>query len=612
MPPIVKSSLFYVFLLGVCAIMYFGPQITPIIYGICIFLYAMSVLNSSFKLITGIEIFLKKMTKTRPQAFIFGFGTCTLMQSSGLVSVLAISFLSAGLITLTAGLAIIFGANLGCLTGAWLVAAVGLKIDIAAYAAPMIIIGIISTYSKQKGLKGFGYFIFSIGLLFMGIAFMKSGFDSIKDTIDLSQYAMSGVTGLLVYFLIGIIITVIMQSSHATITLAITALAASQISYENSLAIVIGSNIGSCVMAVIGSFSANIEGKKLTVAHVIFNTTTAVLMLILINPFIALTDMIANASNIANDDYTLKLAIFNSIFQIVGVMIFYPLTGYMAKMLNKYIIAKKERSKIATALYLNDEALRFSDTAYRVLVQEMSHLFNNTLSILAKSISISKADIDSEESVGEIIAKRNKAMEIDFNELYNNRFKSLYNEIIEFNIDATAICEQKDMPKFMDARRVTLILAEVLKIMSNVQPNFYRFMNSSNEYAKGAYNKLRGKLLYTLRIINDNASYESEEEFLSRDLQGEITALNELIMILENEELRLDVLLRDRKISGTIATSLMNDTAQIKSIVSSLANMVIMLKTYQDIDIEKMALQTKKENEENEEKNTQEDEKKVS
>ncbi|MCI6564226.1 MAG: hypothetical protein MSC46_01660 [Campylobacter sp.] len=106
----IKLSLFYGFLIVVCLVMYYGTQVIPIIYGICIFLYAMKVLNSSFKLISGIETFLKIMTKSRFKAFTFGFTTCTLMQSSGLVSVLAISFLSAGLITLTAGLGIIFGA----------------------------------------------------------------------------------------------------------------------------------------------------------------------------------------------------------------------------------------------------------------------------------------------------------------------------------------------------------------------------------------------------------------------------------------------------------------------------------------------------------------------
>lgn len=574
-----KSTLFYLFLLLLCAVMYYSDKVTPIIYGVCIFLYAMSVLNSSFKLITGIDIFLKKMTTTRFRAFTFGFSTCTLMQSSGLVSVLAISFLSAGLISLVAGLAIIFGANLGCLTGAWLVAAVGLKIDIAAYAAPMIIIGLFCSTSSTKGVKGLGLFLFSIGLLFMGIHFMKSGFDSIKESVDLSQYAMSGVTGLLVYFAIGIIITVIMQSSHATITLAITALSAAQISYENSVAIVIGSNIGSTVMAVIGALSANIEGRKLTVAHVIFNVTTAVLMLIFVNFFLWLTDYTAFYMNIADDDYTLKLAIFNSYFQVLGVLIFYPLTSVMAKMLNKYVKANKTRSKVSTAKYLTEEALEFSDSALNVLVKELGHLYDNASSIIAKSISISKADIKSAQPIGEVISARNRAMDIDFDELYNNRFKEVYNQIIEYDIQATQNAKPDDVSKFMDIRRLALILAELLKDIKNSQPNFYRFINSSNKDAKDAYDKLRVKILFGLRAVYEaiNTPPDQDGGLLAEE---KLNALDQLMQMLEYEGLHLDVLLREKRISGSIATSLMNDTALVRSSVKLLKEIVVVLNKY--------------------------------
>ena len=122
-------------------------------------------------------------------------------------------------------------------------------------------------------------------------------------------------------------------------------------------------------------------------------------------------------------------------------------------------------------------------------------------------------------------------------------------------------------------------------------------MTSTNEHANAAYNKLRAKLLYSLRLINDIADPD-EEKFRQRDLEADIKALQEVINILENEELRLDILLRDRKISGTIATSLMNDTAQVKSMVKSLADIVIIFKTYQDGEIAQMAQIAQNEEEE--------------
>lgn len=412
------------------------------------------------------------------------------------------------------------------------------------------------------------------------------------------------------YFLIGVIITIIMQSSHATITLAITALAAGQITYENSIAIVIGSNVGSTIMSIIGAFSANIEGKKLTVAHVIFNFTTAIVMLVLVNPFTSLTDILSAWGGIADDDYTLKLALFNSIFQIVGVLIFYPLTVPMARMLNKYVVAKKERSKVDHAKYLSEESLAFSKSAINVLAREIEHLFSNSLSIIAKTISLSKADIESEEPVGAVIAKRNKPMEVDFNELYENRFKVLYSEIIEYSVDAAKNASSDDLPVLLDIRRCAINLAESLKHAQTIQPNFFRFMTSQNEHIQLAYNKLRTKMLYTLRLINENNIESTEKnenkESLNRDFESQINALNEIITILRNEETHLDALLRDRKITGAMATSLMNDTAQVRSMVSSLAQIVITLKGYQVKYIEK-----KVSDKELEEKSTKESEQKV-
>ena len=141
------------------------------------------------------------------------------MQSSSLVSVITISFLSAGLVALPAGIGIIFGANIGTTTGAWLMAAFGLKVKLSAYAMPMLVFGIVLVFQKSKNLKGIGYVLAGLGFLFLGISYMKSGFDSFKDTIDLTRFAMTGIGGLLVFTGIGVFATVVMQSSHATLML---------------------------------------------------------------------------------------------------------------------------------------------------------------------------------------------------------------------------------------------------------------------------------------------------------------------------------------------------------------------------------------------------------
>ncbi|CUU91853.1 Na+/Pi-cotransporter [Campylobacter hyointestinalis subsp. hyointestinalis] len=570
-----NKILFFLFLLVLCALMYISKSFLVISFGVCIFLYAMIVLENSFSMFAGIESFLKKATSSKISSFNFGLLTTAIMQSSGLVSVLAISFLSAGLISLISGLAIIYGANLGTVTGAWLVAGLGLKVDIASYAMPFIVVGMLFIFNKSDKIKGCGYFLFSIGLLFLGIAYMKSGFDNIKDTIDLSKYAMSGVSGLLVYTLIGLIMTVVMQSSHATLTLAITALGANQITYENSVAIAIGSNVGSTIMAIIGSFNANSEGKKLTVAHVIFNVTSAIITLIFINFFIFITDETAKIAGVRDDDYTIKLAIFHTYFNVTGVLLFYPLANLMEKLLNKFIKSEHKRSKVDTAYYLNEDSAQFSDSATEVLVKEVKHLYSNASSIIAKSISISKEDINSPLSPEEVIRSRQQPIKMDFDKLYNNRFKEIYSQIIDFAVLASSNSKKEDMGKFMDLRRVALLLAEALKDIKNSQPNVYKFITSNNPYIKTEYDKLRIKLLKSLRIMAKMANLKDDY-----DLKTELKELKEIYNDYSNDELALDTLLGGKKISNTMATSLMNDTALIQGVTKKLLKIVEIIFTH--------------------------------
>ena len=122
---------------------------------------------------------------------------------------------------------------------------------------------------------------------------MKEGFEAFKDTLDLSQYAIVGFKGVFFYTFIGIIATLVMQSSHATLVLTITALAAGQISYENALALAIGSNVGTTITAIIGSLSANIEGRKLAVAHLIFNVLTGIIAIALIYQLVDIVESVS-------------------------------------------------------------------------------------------------------------------------------------------------------------------------------------------------------------------------------------------------------------------------------------------------------------------------------
>jgi len=189
--PVILSVLAYVF--------WISPNFKEVSAGVAIFLFGMIALELGFKSFSGgmLEKILKYSTDKLYKSILFGAISTTIMQSSSLVSILTISFLGAGLIGLAQGIGIIFGANIGTTTGAWLVAGFGLRVDIAAYAMPMLVFGVVLIFQKSQTLKGFGYILAGVGFLFLGIHYMKEGFEAFKNTIDLSTLSVSGLKGLL-------------------------------------------------------------------------------------------------------------------------------------------------------------------------------------------------------------------------------------------------------------------------------------------------------------------------------------------------------------------------------------------------------------------------------
>lgn len=238
---------------------------------------------------------------------------------------------------MAAGIGIIFGANLGTTTGARLIAGFGLKVKISAYAMPMLMFGVILVFQKSRNLNGIGYVLAGLGLLFLGIHHMKEGFEAFRETIDLTQFAVGGYAGLFLFAGIGIAATVIMQSSHATLVIIITALSVGQITYDNALALAIGANVGTTITAIIGSMSANFQGKRLAGAHLIFNLITGVLAIALIHQLIWAVDGISASVGIAADNFTLKLAVFHTIFNLIGMVVMSPFVDHLVRFLERAI-----------------------------------------------------------------------------------------------------------------------------------------------------------------------------------------------------------------------------------------------------------------------------------
>ena len=533
--------------------------------GVAIFLLGMLSLEQGFKSFSGgvLEGFLQKTTDKTWKSMLFGIVSTTLMQSSSLVSVLTISFLSAGLIALAQGIGIIFGANLGTTTGAWLVAGLGLKVDIAAYALPMLVFGVIMIFQKSnKRVEGAGWVLVGLGFLFLGIAYMKDGFEAVGGQIDLSQYAVPGFRGLLIYTGIGIAATVIMQSSHATLILTITALAAGQVTYENALALAIGSNVGTTITAIIGAISASVSGRQLALAHLIFNAVTGTIAIVFLGQFAVAVDWVSELIGIAADNFTLKFAVFHTLFNLVGVVLMLPLIGVLVAFLQKLMHEKVEPKETTRVLFLNDSALEFPDTALEVIDRETAHMAFNAFEILAHGLNLHRRDITSSTDINELISSCTDIMTVDVDELYQRKVKPLYSAIIEYSIRAEANMEPEQLDQLSHLRRANRHIVDAIKLMKEMQGNIDRYMCHDNEYIRREYNTIRLNLAILLRTL-----FTMEEDVSPAQ---KARRMADLRLRLEEEDIIangvLDKLIRENLITSHMATSLINDSAYAYSI----------------------------------------------
>lgn len=520
---------------------------------------------------------LHRLTDTIPKSLGLGFVVTAILQSSSLISVITISFISAGLLSLKSGIGVVFGANLGTTVTAWLVTVFGLSIKVSALAMPMLIFGVLFVSVKSKNLKGLGYILAGLGFFFLGIHFMKEGFDVYKDSINLAEYAVTGFWGLILFTIIGVLITLVLQSSSAALALILTALAAGQIDYYNALALVIGANIGTTITAILGSLNANIDGKRLAGAHFIFKATTGILVMVLLVPMAQIVDFISDLIRISPDNYIIKLAIFHSIFNLTGVLIMIPFIDPLIRLLNRFIVDRSQADEsIDTAIYLNETILAHPQTALKALTDESRRLFENAaFEIIAHGLNLHRSDIKSEKKLQEIVKKSIDEIEMDIDEMYYKKVKTIYSTIIEYATLAQSrfTLSREEVEAFTRIKLANRDIVESIKNIRGLSKNVNQYTRSENPYIRDEYNGLRHKVSELLRkihkLIQDPDSGKSMRSFeiLKDQPEDSYVLLNG----------KFDQLIRDQKISSQMATSLINDSDTVAELTKRLIDAAEML-----------------------------------
>lgn len=563
-------------LLGLGVSFWAVPNFQEISTGVAFLLFGMVSLEIGFKSFAegSLKKLLAKATNRFYKSFSVGMLATALLQSSSLISVITISFLSAGLISLYQGIGIIYGANLGTTATAWLVATLGLKLDIAALAMPMIVFGIVLYLQSLRTLKGLGNILAGLGFFFYGIAMMKGGFEAYQDVFDFTSHSLQGIWGDLFFVMVGIVMTVILQSSSATIAIILTVLAVGQINYGNALALAIGANVGTTVTAIIAAMASNIDGKRIAIAHFSFKIITGLVAFVFLKQLTWLVDATAHLMHIAPEDHTLKLAIFHSVFNLLGIMMLAPFTSVVVRQLQLRIRDKKKEG--IQPRYLNDAALAFPQTALQVMLKETKHLFSLCFEAIAHGLGLSRSSMLSKKEMNTL--DKEVKYDVNIDAIYYERIKTLYGAIIRFGIKAQRRYAE---PRYyfaingiLEANRYFI---EVVKDVKDLQPNVLKYSASDNEIIRNEYHNIRKRIARFVRIIFQYQEFrlpkplhEKDLNLIEHKINEERNHLKRYIEKLKTNDLlfngSLNRLIANHAITSEMVTSLINDNRISNSI----------------------------------------------
>lgn len=576
-----------------------SPEFQMITAGVVIFLLGMIYLEKGFKVFTGgvLETILQKTTDSLWKSLTFGITSTALLQSSSLVSVIVISFLSAGLIGLNAGVGIIFGANLGSTLAAWLVALYGMKLKLISYAMPLLVFGLLLKTRKEKNFSGLGYILLGVGFLFLGIHYMKEGFESFQGVIDFSSYAMDGMAGLLAYIFFGVLATIIMQSTNAVLVLTFSALASGQLTYDNALALAIGSNMGTTITAVLGAIGANAAGKRLAIAHIVFNVVTAILTVLLFSQLKAVVAMAADLLHIEPGDYAVKLALFHTLFNILGIVVLLPLSRWLIRWLEtlftdpnrqSYLnLATQDNSDIHRARHLTPAVLSYPDAALRALTRECDHLYRNSLELICYGIYLTGDKLREADNLSELVSNWVRDEQPwTIKELYIRHIKGIYADIIHYSCAIEGNLPRQQAQELFALKVACRDFVQTIKHVKHVYNNMGRYLHSDNEQIRDQYNQLRLCLASVLKLIDllgMRRNYDHIRHHASQ-LKQELKEQNEQMNSQINE------LIRSSQVDSFTASSLMNDSVHIHDACTNLIDGAVIMLTrdreeYREIDL---------------------------
>lgn len=529
--------------------------------GLGLFLFGMLYLEEQIKLSAGraFKRIVQNATSTHLKSLFTGITATAIFQSSSVVTLMALSLVGAQLMSLESSIAIIMGSNIGTTVTAWIVGFVGFSMNIKLLSYSVIGIGGLGQVLSSDSTKWKNYFgmMVGFGLIFLGLEGMKESFSAISQNFDIASYTFSNPY---LYALVGLALTAVIQSSSASIAIAQSALYVHVIGFEAAAAFVIGANVGTTVTALLGAIGGIPDKKRVALAHLLFNVSTGIVSLLLLPQLIfAINTLFLEV------DSVLKIAIFHTTFNLIGVLLWYPFISYLTAFTQRYF--KEPRENISK--YIVNVSVEVPEIAIEALNKEIEYLSNKIEEYVLLIINIPPPKVlDETIAIDKLLTKYNTNFDLEYDKLYE-KIRRLEGEIYNYTSElATKNSEESLGILINNALAIVNQLSTAAKVIKDIHYDLDTFSNAATNEEQEFYKNLRYQIIKTVEVFH-KAKDGNKDSFKEMD-----NVYKKIVDSYKKNSEIINNFSKNRNLKSDATTMAINDMHSIKSFSKALYNVL--------------------------------------
>jgi phosphate:Na+ symporter len=471
-------------------------DIWELLAGLGIFLFGIMLLEESIKNLSGraFKVFIRKSTEGRLRSVLSGVLSTAILQSSSAVTLMVLAFAGAGIMTMANAIGVILGSNIGTTLTSWIVASVGFKVNIEVMALPFVGLGGLGLifFGKSTKATNISKLLVGFGFLFMGLDYMKTSIEGFANSFDLASLPQYGAV---VYLLLGLVLTAIVQSSSASMAIILSGVYSGILGFHEAAAMVIGTNMGTTVTVLLGAINGETIKKRIAFSHLGFNLTTGVVAFVLLPILVRFVENFLGFSN----DPVIGLALFHTIFNLLGVALFFPFIPTYARMMERVIPEVKDPINQYIHLSLSD----VPEAAIEAFKKETLYL---TELVMVHNLRVMQ--IDPKLVVSQSLPNGKTLIIAQLYQLIKDLQSSLFSYASSIQAHTLTDTEARDLNRGLHAVRSMVASAKTIK---DIQKDLADIEQSDSKFVVEQYELFRKKAL-TLYLKMEAIKSESSNE----------------------------------------------------------------------------------------------------